>query len=66
MIIFMGKKYIGEKEAAIRYGYSAVWFRLRRYAKRGPAYMRLDGRGKIYYELEETDQWFKDHMTRHE
>lgn len=62
MVELLGKTYLTEKEAAQRYNYSLSWFWKSRYYKKGPNYIRLEGRGKIYYPLIETDKWFKEKM----
>lgn len=62
MINILDKKYISDKEAAIRYGYSQQWFRLCRHKKKGPPFLKLQGKGKVYYSIEETDKWFKENM----
>ena len=62
MVTIMGKSYITDKEAAQRYGYSQQWFRLCRHNKVGPPYVKLQGKGKVYYSVEEIDKWFTDNM----
>lgn len=62
MVNIMGKVYISDKEAAQRYGYSQGWFQKKRYKKSGPPCVKLEGRGKVFYPMEETDRWFKDNM----
>lgn len=59
MIEIMGTKYLSEKEASKRYGYSQKWFQKRRYSNLPPPYMKLQNKGKIFYPLSETDAWFK-------
>lgn len=60
MIEISGIKYITEKEASQRYGHSFSWFQKRRYELKEPKFIRLEGRGKVYYPLERTDNWFKE------
>lgn len=55
----MGVTYLSDKEAACRYGYSQSWFRFCRSKKKGPKFVRLQGRGKALYPITETDEWFK-------
>lgn len=62
MIDMFGKTYMSDKEASARYGYSQQWFRLRRHKKSGPNFLKLEGKGKVYYSVEETDKWFKENM----
>lgn len=66
MIELFGKKYITDKEASHRYGYSTSWFQKQRSEKKHPAFIKLQGKGKVYYELEETDNWFKTNMISSE
>ena len=58
------KIYISEKEAAERYSYSRAWFQRTRWlgGNSGPKYLKV--RGKILYNLSETDRWFADHGVR--
>lgn len=63
MLNMMGKKYINDKEASARYGYSQQWFRLCRHKKIGPPFFKLQGKGKVYYSVEETDEWFRKNMN---
>lgn len=58
----LGTVYISEKEAAFRYGYSASWFKLCRYKNTGPKFFKLRGKGKTWYPLKETDEWFKKNL----
>ena len=62
MIELLGIKYISEKEASKRYGYSSSWFQKRRFSKSPPPYVKLQNKGKIYYPLEQTDAWFKENL----
>ena len=62
MVNILGKVYISTKEAAQRYGYSQQWFRLCRHDKVGPPFVKLQGKGKVYYPLDEADKWFRDNM----
>lgn len=57
MIDILGKRYMNDKEAAQRYGYSQSWFKHRRNEKKAPNYIKIQG--KIFYDVEETDKWFK-------
>ena len=60
MLIVDGVKYITEKEIASRYGLSVSWFRKARYAKKCPSYCTLNG--KIFYDPELVEIWFKDNI----
>ena len=62
MFTMLGQTYMSEKEASARYGYSMQWFRLRRHKNRPPTFLKLEGKGKVYYSVEETDKWFKENM----
>jgi len=54
----MDKKFITEKDAATRYSYSASWFRNRRYRQELPPYIKV--KGKILYDVEAVDKWFRE------
>lgn len=56
MIEILGKKYINQKEAAQKFGFSTSWFELQRHLKKPPKYIKLQG--KILYELEKVTEWF--------
>jgi hypothetical protein len=62
MINMLGEIYMSEKEASVRYGYSCQWFRLRRHKNIAPNFLKLEGKGKVYYSVSETDKWFKENM----
>lgn len=62
MIDILGIKYITDKEASARYGFSLSWFQKQRGKKESPPYVKLLNRGKVYYSLDELDQWFKENM----
>lgn len=62
MIELLGIKYISCKEAASRYGYSVNWFRELIYKKESPKFIRIRGRGKILYPLNDIDEWFRKNM----
>jgi hypothetical protein len=55
-------KYLTEKEAAQRYRRSRSWFQTQRSHKEGPRCYKLNGKGPVYYPLEETDKWFRENM----
>jgi hypothetical protein len=63
MIELFGKKYMTEKEAANKYGYSVSWFKMKRFNKLEPNYSKLEG--KIYYDCELLEKYFKDHMIEY-
>lgn len=62
MINLLGKDYITEKEATRRYGYSKYWFQRERWKKTGPHFIKIKGKGKVYYPVNATDEWFRDNM----
>ena len=58
----MGIKYISEKEAANRYGFSISWFQKLRNKKNGPKFIKILGKGKVLYPLSDIDSWFQQKM----
>ena len=66
MIDIIGTKYLTEKEATCRYGYSASWFRVARKGGYGPYYAQVRERGRILYPVVETDEWFKKKLMEKE
>lgn len=62
MIEVMEKKYLTDKEAASRYGYSVAWFKKTRQDKKGPPFLQLEAHCRVLYPLEETDAWFKKRL----
>lgn len=62
MIEILGRSYITDKEAAIRYGYSQRWFIKKRFLKAGPPYAQMGDKGRVLYDLEQTDMWFNEMM----
>lgn len=66
MIEIMGVKFLTDKEAADRYGYSRTWFQHQRTKKDGPPFIKITGRGKVLYKLESVDKWFTDRMIERE
>ena len=62
MIEIIGKKYLSEKEAANRYGYSRSWFAHKRLGGDGPKCVQLQKPSRVLYPLEETDVWFLERM----
>jgi hypothetical protein len=62
MIELDGIKYITDKEASARYGKSISWFQRQRHKKLPPPFVKLQGKGTVYYCLNELDQWFKDNF----
>ena len=66
MIDILGIKYITEKEASTRYGYSMAWFSKQRYKNLAPRYTRLtnSNKGRVLYPIEQTDAWFKMQIER--
>lgn len=54
-----GIKYLTEKDASRRYGFSQRWFQEHRYQGNGPVCLQVCKKGKILYPLEQTDEWFR-------
>ena len=59
---FLGKKYISEKEASNKYGYSVSWFQKGRINGNGPNFFQLRSKGRVLYDIEELDKWFKENL----
>ncbi len=59
----MEKKYLTEKEASQRYGYSVFWFQRSRWKGNGPKFIKVN-RHHILYPVELTDQWFESFPLR--
>lgn len=57
-------KYLTVKEAAHRYGPSESWFRKQRTLKQPPHFSKLNGKGKAYYNMKMTDDWFVKNMKQ--
>jgi hypothetical protein len=66
MIEIMGVKYISDKEASYRYGYSQSWFQKCRYEGNGPQFVRLQGKGKVLYPVDKLDEWFRLNLVNGE
>lgn len=64
MININGKDYISDKECEKYFGFSRDWFQKQRSLKKGPPYIKIEG--KVLYDLKETEQWFENHMKRSE
>lgn len=60
MIDILGIKYITEKEASLRYGYSTSWFQQKRSQNLPPPFVKL--KGKVLYSLDKLDKWFIKNM----
>lgn len=58
MIEVDGLKYITDKEAAKIYGYSVSWFQKQRRKKQPPPFIQINGKGKVYYSIDELNKWF--------
>lgn len=59
-------KYLTVKEAAHRYGLSESWFKSRRIAKEAPHHSKINGKGKAYYNMKMTDEWFANNIKTEE
>jgi predicted DNA-binding transcriptional regulator AlpA len=66
MIEILGKIYLTDKEAAQRYGYSTSWFQNQRCKKINLPFVKMRGKGKVYYPRDEVDKWFKDNLKMNE
>ncbi len=62
MLEIMGMKFISDKEASKRYGYSQSWFIRSRTQGFGPRWVQFKEHGRVLYPLDETDKWFVDKM----
>jgi hypothetical protein len=62
MIKLLSVEYLTRKEAAHRYGFSMSWFEQRQRLHDGPPFIKIRGKGKAYYPLHETDNWFKENI----
>lgn len=62
----MGKKYLTDKEAAARYGYSQSWFIRARSHGNGPRFVQIKNKGRVLYPTDETDEWFKKKLESKE
>ena len=58
VINLCGKEYITTKEACSKYGLSRSWFDKARCRGTSPSYIKLSGKGKIFYPVPEIDEWF--------
>ena len=64
MIKLLGLEYITDKEASLKYGFSQDWFKKVRVQKRGPKYIKLEG--KVLYPVHDTDEWFRKNIKSSE
>lgn len=64
MIKILGKEYISDKEAEHQFGFSREWFKKQRSLKKGPPYIKLEG--KVLYCLIDIETWFKDRVKHAE
>lgn len=62
MIEVLGVKYITDKEASQKYGLSRSWFQKIRQTKMSPPYVRFNQNGRVYYEINQMDDWFKSRL----
>lgn len=62
----LGIKYMTDKEAADRYGYSQSWFQKARWKGNSPPFLKFRGKGKVLYDVMATDLWFKENMIEGE
>ena len=66
MFEIMGKKYMLDKEASKRYGYSKEWFVKMRKKQKGPPFVQRCAHARVLYELEATDKWFEAYLQQKE
>jgi len=66
MLELNGIKYLSDKEASSKYGYSRSWFQRQRHKKLPPPFIKIQGKGKVYYSMNELDKWFKDNICQYE
>ena len=59
MLKIVDKVYLSTKEASRRYGFSVKWFEMKRWKRLEPKAVKVAGKGRVYYPLEETDNWFR-------
>lgn len=59
-MIVDGENYITEKEIAAQYGRSVKWVRKLRYSGQHFPYYKLNGR--IFFNPNEVNAWFKEHL----
>jgi hypothetical protein len=62
MIEILGKKYLTDKEASHLYGYSVSWFQKQRYKKEPPPFIKIQGKGKVYYSVDDLNEWFSNNI----
>ena len=62
MIKITDKRYITIKEASKRYGMSESWFKDHIRKNKGPISFQIDGKGIRYFDIDQTDDWFKNNM----
>ncbi len=62
MIEIENEKYLTDKEASHIYGYSVSWFQKQRFKNEPPPYVKIQGKGKVYYSAIELEKWFKNNI----
>ena len=60
MIVINGTQYLTEKEVSKKFGYSVPWFKKERMKENSPPFCRLSKNGRIFYPMQETEQWFQN------
>lgn len=59
------KRYFTESEASEVYGPSVAWFRRKRWAGDGPAFVKMEGRGgMVLYSVEELEAYFASRLRK--
>ena len=63
----MGIKFLTDKEASERYGYSRSWFQHKRNTNYGPPFVKMiGGASRVLYNLKNTDAWFSERLKNNE
>jgi len=65
MLEIDSEKYITDKEASHIYGYSVSWFQKQRFKNEPPSYIKIQGKGKVFYSVKELNKWFKENIFIH-
>lgn len=62
MIKIFERDFMTTKEASKRYGFSVGWLMDRRLTGLDPDFCQNVERGRVLYDVEKTDEWFKRFM----
>lgn len=66
MKIIFGKEYLTRKEAARRYSTTVSWFKHKQQKHEEPHFIKIGQKGRTYYSVEKTDEWFRNNMKESE